>query len=401
MTPAETTINIDGVTRKKLPDKYPREARRTSQQTGGLPIPVEHRDIVVIGASAGGLEALRQILSELPPGLDATILIVLHTASRAESLLPKILERAGKLPVIHPRDGAAIERGRVYIAPPGFHMIVEDGFLRVVQGPRENLHRPAIDPLFRSAAAAYGPRVIGVILTGMLDDGTAGLMVVSASGGTAIVQNPETALYPGMPRSALDHVPNARTANLQEIPALLLQLISSPLPAGTSRPADAPLAAAKETRVAELDMNEIANEERLGKPSPFGCPDCGGVLWEIEQNGFLRFRCRVGHALTAQYLGAEQRHAVETALWEALRALEESASLYRRMAARATRSDHNLPAQLYQERASNTEANSRVLRDFLLRVNTVESTDPQAPLHSLAESPESTALHDLSDHPAR
>jgi two-component system, chemotaxis family, protein-glutamate methylesterase/glutaminase len=362
---------------------------------------VEHRDIVVIGASAGGLEALQEILGGLPTDLQAAVMIVLHTANHAQSLLPQILERAGKLPVIHPRDGVRIERGRVYIAPPGLHMIVEDGFLRVLQGPRENLHRPAIDPLFRSAAAAYGARVIGVILTGMLDDGTAGLMVVSASGGTAIVQNPETALYPGMPRSALNHVPNAQVANLQDIPALLLQLISSPLPAGTSRPANTLLAAAKETRIAELDMNEIAGEERLGKPSPFGCPDCGGVLWEIEQKGFLRFRCRVGHALTAEYLGAEQRHAVETALWEALRALEESASLYRRMAARASRSDHNLPAQLYRERASNTEANSRVLRDFLLRVNTVENSDPQAPPHSLAESPGSTALHDLSDHPAR
>jgi len=350
---------------------------------------VEHRDIVVIGASAGGLEALKGILGGLPPDLEAAVMIVLHTASHAKSLLPQILERAGKLPVSHPSDGEPIERGRVYIAPPSFHMIVEDGVLRVLHGPRENLHRPAIDPLFRSAAAAYGPRVIGVILTGMLDDGTAGLMVVSASGGKAIVQNPETALYPGMPRSAHQHVPDAQIANLQDIPTLLLQQISSPLPTGTSRPGNTPLGAAKETRIAELDMKEISTEERLGGPSPFGCPDCGGVLWEIEQNGFLRFRCRVGHALTAEYLGAEQRHAVEAALWEALRALEESASLYRRMAGRATKSHHPIPAQLYEERASNTEANSRILRDFLLRVNTAETIDLEDAPHSLGESPES------------
>lgn len=350
---------------------------------------MEHRDIVVIGASADGLEALKGILGGLPPDLEAAVMIVLHTANHAKSLLAQILERAGKLPVSHPSDGEPVERGRVYIAPPSFHMIVEDGVLRVLQGPRENLHRPAIDPLFRSAAAAYGPRVIGVILTGMLDDGTAGLMVVSASGGKAIVQNPETALYPGMPRSAHHHVPDAQIANLQDIPALLLQQISSPLPAGTSRPGDTPLGAAKETRIAELDMKEISSEERSGRPSPFGCPDCGGVLWEIEQNGFLRFRCRVGHALTAQYLGAEQRHAVEAALWEALRALEESASLYRRMAGRATKSHHPIPAQLYEERASNTEANSRILRDFLLRVNTAETIDLEDAPHSLEESPES------------
>jgi two-component system chemotaxis response regulator CheB len=333
----------------------------------------------------------------MPQDLEAAILIVLHTADHPESLLPQILERASKLPVSHPRDGEAIQRGHVYIAPPGFHMIVEDGRLRVLQGPRENLQRPAIDPLFRSAAASYGPRVIGVILTGMLDDGTAGLTVVSASGGKAIVQDPASALYPGMPRSALDHVPEAQVAPLPEIPALLLQLTRDPLPAGTSRPRPAPLGAEKETRIAELDMSEISNEDRLGKPSPFACPDCGGVLWEIEQNGFLRFRCRVGHALTAKYLGAEQRHAVETALWEALRALEENASLFRRMAGRATRSRYPLPAEQFEERASNTEANARILRDFLLRVNTEENYDLETSARSGEESPDAGKLNGIDN----
>jgi two-component system, chemotaxis family, protein-glutamate methylesterase/glutaminase len=330
---------------------------------------VVHRDIVVIGASAGGLEALQQILSELPPDLEAALLVVLHTADRSGSLLPRILGRAGKLPVFHPRDGDRIQRGHVYIAPPGFHMIVEEGRMRVLQGPRENLHRPAIDPLFRSAAAEYGRQVIGVVLTGMLDDGTAGLMVVSASGGEAIIQDPETALFPSMPRSALNQVPSARVLPLHQIPSLLRQLIGEEVPLEMDSSAKAPLGAAKETRIAELDMDEISNEARLGHPSPFACPDCGGVLWEIEQGGFLRFRCRVGHAFTPAHLGVEQRAAVETALWEALRALEESASLYRRMARRATTSRLDLPARLYEERASNTELNSKILREFLLRVN--------------------------------
>jgi two-component system chemotaxis response regulator CheB len=350
---------------------------------------VEHHDIVLIGASAGGLEAIREILAGMPRDLDAAILIVLHTASRTGSFLPRVFERAGPLPVCHPQDGEAIERGRVYVAPPGFHMIVEGARLRVVQGPRENLQRPAIDPLFRSAAAAYGPRVVGVILTGMLDDGTAGLMVVRAAGGETVVQDPQTALFPSMPRSALDHVPEALAAPLDGLPALILQLIRSPLPSEAKRPRKAPAAATKETRIAELDMSEISSEDRLGKPSPFACPDCGGVLWEIEQNGFLRFRCRVGHALTAKYLGAEQRHAVETALWEALRALEESASLYRRMAGRARNSRLLLSAEQFEERASNTEANSRILRDFLLRVNTDESNDPE---EDLPQSDEALAV---------
>jgi two-component system chemotaxis response regulator CheB len=349
---------------------------------------LEHRDIVVIGASAGGLEAISQILREMPHDVDAAILIVLHTANRAGSFLPQIFERASRLPVRHPADGDSIERGRVYIAPPGFHMIVERDVVRVVQGPRENLNRPAVDPLFRSAAAAYGPRVIGVILTGMMDDGTAGLMVVSASGGKAIIQDPQSALFSGMPKSALKHVPDAQVAPLEEIPTLLLQLIGSRLPARAKRPSNAPFEPSKETRIAELDMSEISSEERLGQPSPFACPDCGGVLWEIEQNGFLRFRCRVGHALTAKYLAVEQRHAIDTALWEALRALEESASLYRRMAGRATQSRHLLPARQFEGRAENTEANAKILRDFLLQVNTYGSLDPLHPLQSLDEQPE-------------
>jgi two-component system, chemotaxis family, protein-glutamate methylesterase/glutaminase len=331
---------------------------------------VANRDVVVIGASAGGLEALKELLGAMPSDLDASILIVLHTASHARDVLARVLERAANLPVSHPRDGERMERGRVYVAPPNFHLIVEKGgILRVLQGPRENLHRPAIDPLFRSAAAAYGPRVVGVVLTGMLDDGTAGLMTVSASGGIAVVQDPTTALYASMPTSALDQVPNARVATLQEMPALLLQLIHEPLPAAKSHPTNIPVEAKMETRIAELDMSEISNEARLGNPSPFACPDCGGVLWEIEQDGFLRFRCRVGHAFTSKYLGVEQRNAVEVALWEAMRALEESASLYRRMAARASTTRHDLPAQLYRQRAADTEANSKILRDFLLRVN--------------------------------
>jgi two-component system chemotaxis response regulator CheB len=348
---------------------------------------LEHRDIVVIGASAGGLEAITQILRGMPDDVDAAILIVLHTANRAGSFLPQILERASKLPVCHPADGDPIERGRVYIAPPGFHMIVEVGVVRVVQGPRENLNRPAVDPLFRSAAAAYGPRVTGVILTGMMDDGTAGLMVVSASGGKAIIQDPKSAMFSGMPKSALEHVPDAETVPIEEISTVLLKSIRSPLSVGSKRSSVA-YEPSKETRIAEVDMSEISNEERLGQPSPFACPDCGGVLWEIEQNGFLRFRCRVGHALTAKYLGSEQRNAIETALWEALRALEESASLYRRMAGRATQSSHLLPARQFEDRAANTEANAKTLRDFLLQVNTDESPDPLHPLQSLEESPD-------------
>jgi len=340
---------------------------------------VAKRDLVAIGASAGGIEALQTLLGALPADFDAAVLAVLHTSNHAGSLLAQILQRAGKLPVLHPEDGTRIEKGQVYIAPPDFHMIVEGDLVRVIRGPRENLHRPAIDPLFRSAAASYGRRVIGVILTGLLDDGTSGLMVVRDQGGSAIIQDPDDALFSAMPKNALEQVPDAYVLPLSSIPELLVSLVAEELPemtplrTGQSHdPAEDISAIKKETRISELNMSEIGNDDRLGRPSTFGCPDCGGVLWEIQENGFLRFRCRVGHAYTARHLGAEQRHAIETALWAALRALEESASLYRRMADRADQSNNERTAEQFQNRASNTDDNARVLREFLLNVNRVE-----------------------------
>lgn len=331
------------------------------------------RDLVVVGASAGGIEALQQILAGLPKDLNAAVLIVLHTSSHPESLLPQILQRSCKLSVVHPKDGEEFVRGKVYIARPDFHLIVEGRLLRVIQGPRENLHRPAIDPLFRSAAASYGPRVIGVILTGSLDDGTAGLMVVRARGGAAIVQSPSSAMFPSMPRSALQQVPDATPLLLPQIAEAITALTHEEVPDAPPVDPATDSEVWRETKLAEGNMSEIENEEgHPGHPSSFACPDCGGVLWEIEENGFLRFRCRVGHAFTVRHLGAEQRHAVETALWSALRALEESASLYKRMADRAVRAEHPHAAQTYSDRVANTTENARVLRDFLIKVNEQE-----------------------------
>jgi two-component system, chemotaxis family, protein-glutamate methylesterase/glutaminase len=335
-----------------------------------------NRDVVVIGTSAGGIEALQQLLGGLPADFGASVLVVLHTSvhgSSRSSLLPAVLGRSANLPVVHPKDGERIEKGRVYIAPPDFHMVVEPGgMLRVIQGPRENLHRPAIDPLFRSAAASCGRKVIGVILTGMLDDGTSGLMLVRAAGGAAVIQDPESAMFSSMPSSALEQVMDAKVVPLGEIAELLVRLIGEELPArapASDLRSTEKMNAIRETRIAEFEMAEIENESRPGRPSSFACPDCGGVLWEIDQDGFLRFRCRVGHAFTAKHLGSEQRQAVESALWAALRALEESGSLYRRMAERASVFEHSESARAYEERAANTETNSRTLKDFLLTVS--------------------------------
>jgi two-component system chemotaxis response regulator CheB len=339
---------------------------------------VAHRELIVIGASAGGIEALQQLLRQLPANLRAAVLIVVHTSNHPASVLPNIMQRAARLPAVHPADGTLIEKGRVYIAPPDFHMIVEGNLLRVIQGPRENLHRPAIDPLFRSAAVAYGRRVIGVILTGALDDGTSGLMVVHAHGGEAIVQDPQTALFSSMPASALEQVPTAQVVPLHQMGARLSELVQEKLPdpvlpgRGSN---ERDVETVREIKIAELDMSVMKENNHPGQPSAFACPDCGGVLWESDQNGFLRFRCRVGHAFTARHLGAEQRHAIETALWAALRALEESASLYSRMAECASDALHDQTAGRFVDRASDTKVNARVLREFLLSVNKVEEEE--------------------------
>lgn len=335
------------------------------QRTKALP----KRDLIVIGGSAGALEAVQVLTRTLPKDFDAAMLVVLHTSNHAGSLLPQIVSRAGKIPAIHPVDDTPIEKGRIYIAPPDYHMIVDAGRIRVLQGPKENLHRPAIDPLFRSAAAFYGPRVIGVVLSGVLDDGTSGLMVIRSAGGEAVVQDPREALFAAMPRHALEQVPDAHVTGTEGLSNLLMSMTQGEVEAPPAQNNAAISQAIREVRLAEANMSEIEGDEHVGKPSSLGCPDCGGVLWEIEQGDLLRFRCRVGHAYTARHLETEQRHTVEVALWAALRALEESASLYRRMAARAKTAKHIALLEQYEERADDKEKNARILREFLVHVN--------------------------------
>ena len=327
---------------------------------------------MVIGASAGGIAALQVLLGGLPADLNAAVLIVVHTSAQSGNVLDRIFQRACKLPVRYPSDGTRIKKGHVYVAPADCHMIVEDGTIRVVKGPRENLHRPAIDPLFRSAAMSYGRRAIGVVLTGLLDDGTAGLMVIEANGGVSVVQEPADALFAAMPASAAAHVHTARILPLDEIADALVDLTSEELPETARSLPGRDSDAAKDVKIAELNMKEIENEERQGSPSVFSCPDCGGVLWELEENGFQRFRCRVGHAFTALQLDFAQRQTIESALWSALRALEESASLYRRMADRAKEAKgraHENTVRRYLDRVANTEANAHTLRNFLIELH--------------------------------
>jgi two-component system chemotaxis response regulator CheB len=314
---------------------------------------VLQRDVVVVGASAGGVEALRTLVAGLPAELAASVFVVLHVLPGGASVLPKILARAGKLPVSAPADGEPIERGRVYVAPPDHHMLLRDGRVHLTGGPRENGHRPAVDPLFRSAARAYGRRVIGVVLSGALDDGTAGLRMISELRGLALVQDPKDALYPGMPASALEHDPRARAVPLAGLADAICTAIDEPL----SEEDDAAAELAGKCEPSESDRSD--DDPREGLLTAITCPECGGTLWEHDEEGLLRFKCHVGHAYSADSLEVSQSQSLEAAMWAALRSLQERAELFRRLARRAG-GEGRLEAK-----ASTAERHADVLRSLV------------------------------------
>ena len=266
-------------------------------------------DVIVIGASAGGVEALVALVHDLPPDLPAALFVVLHIPPYGTSVLPAILSRKGPLPARHPTDGEAIQPGHIYIAPPDYHLLIDGDRIRLSRGPNENGHRPAIDTLFRSAARSAGPRVIGVVLSGALDDGTAGLQAMKMRGGLAVVQDPEDALFSSMPRSAVDNVAVDHVLPLSAIAPALATLTRQPVP--EQEEAAVPDEMEIEVGVAEMDMAAL-EADRAGAPSGYACPDCHGVLWEVQEGELVRFRCRVGHAYSPDSLLASQSRAWRT-----------------------------------------------------------------------------------------
>jgi two-component system chemotaxis response regulator CheB len=321
-------------------------------------------DIIVIGASAGGVEALSTVVARLPCDLPAALFVVLHIPRDGVSLLPQILSRAGPLPAVHPRDGEPIAPARIYVAPPDQHLLVIRDQVRLVRGPRENGHRPAVDPLFRTAARAFGPRVVGVVLSGALDDGTAGLVAVKRQGGIAVVQQPADAAYAGMPQSALSQVVVDHCLPAAEIADVLVTLAHEVVDERPARAVAPDLD--MEIGAAVLDSAVLESEGRPGRASVFTCPECHGNLWEMQDGELVRFRCRVGHAYSAETLLEEQSGALEGALWAALRALEEKSALARRLARRAAEQGHTLVVERFEEQEADARQRARLLRDALL-----------------------------------
>jgi len=289
--------------------------------------------IVVIGASAGGIQALLEVIAELPATFAAPVFVVVHVGT-GRSVLPTLLSRGGALPATHATHDERFKPGHIYVAPPDCHMLVREDRIELSHGPRENHSRPAIDPLFRSAARAHGNRVTGVILSGALGDGSTGLMTIKAHGGQAIVQDPDDAIVESMPVSALrlveaDHVLPARGIGryLASMP------VSPPLTAGLKE-MDGDDMEDDGAKFIQEDFAEQQNDRRRGQLTMFTCPDCGGTLWQTADGPITGFRCHVGHAWSLESLLGQKSEQLEAALWSSVRLLEERATLSRQTAVR-------------------------------------------------------------------
>ena len=326
------------------------------------------RDIIVIGASAGGVQALSTLVANLDPDLPAAVFVVLHVPSNVPSLLPGILGRYTSLTVAHAVNGEPIQYGRVYVAPPDHHLLIEKGHVNIVHGPKENLHRPSIDALFRSAARWAGPSVIAVVLTGSRDDGTVGMRAIKQRGGIGIVQDPFEAPYPSMPLSVLHDVKVDHTVPLCEIAPLLNRLARETADDEGRYPVSDEIEIESRIAAQQMDSEElIASVERIGRISKLTCPDCHGALWEIHDEDLLRYRCHVGHAFSAEALNEGQSDMLEQALWSAVRALEEQMMLARRIVERARKNNQIRAVMSFEKRAREAEEHSAVLRQLLLQ----------------------------------
>ncbi len=333
-------------------------------------------DTIVIGASAGGVQALSELVEALPADLSAAVFIVLHIPADAPSFLPEILRRVAKLPVAHAKTGEPIRQGRIYIARPDHHLLIENRQILLVHGPRENLHRPSIDALFRSAARWAGPRTIGVVLTGARDDGTAGMRAIKLRGGITIVQDPAEAAFPSMPMNVIQDIRVDYSLPLREIAPLLNRL--SRETAEDERRYPVPENVEIEARIAQQDMESdelIASIDKLGKVSKLTCPDCHGALWEINDD-LLRFRCHVGHAFSVESLNEGQEQMLEVALWSAVRALEEQMILAKRIVERARKTNQSRAVKMFEKRAEEAEAHSSTIRQLLLRNQKDDIAEP-------------------------
>jgi two-component system chemotaxis response regulator CheB len=329
-----------------------------------------NRDIVAIGTSAGGVEALISLAKSLPANFPAAVLVTIHLPSGMTSLLDEVLSRQGRLPARFSSDGEVLKKGHIHIAPPDRHLLIGDGDrVRLGLGPRENNSRPAIDPMLRSVGLCCGPRSIGVVLTGTLSDGASGLWALDQCGGITVVQDPHDARFPDMPFNALNRLQPDHVVGLTALPQLLTDL--SQQPAGDAMPV--PESVRFEVGIAAGRSSSIDEMDRLGRRSPLACPDCHGVMWEVDEGELVRYRCHVGHTYSAELMDLALDDNLRRGLASALRALEERRSLARKLEHEAERGGHTLVAASWSRRAQEFAGELEIIRGAIRRLDDISA----------------------------
>lgn len=321
------------------------------------------RDIIVVGASAGGVEALLLFVKSLPPHFPGSIFIVLHISPFSNSNLHRILDKASTLPAVQAKDGDKIEKGKIYIAPPDHHLLLEKGQVAVRKGPKENRFRPSVDALFRSAALVYGPRVIGIVLSGMLDDGTSGMWNIKQHGGLSVVQDPDDAIFPSMPQNVLQYVEVDHVLPAAGIGGLLTILTAEKAPKRPERTREAMELLKMEVIIANRNNAFELGILEMGELTTFACPECKEALVSINEGEMMRFRCHTGHAYTTSTLLAGVTVQVEEKLWEAMQGLEATDMLLRQIAAHYQNRGNEESASLFQQKAKEIAAKARAIHD--------------------------------------
>jgi two-component system chemotaxis response regulator CheB len=326
-----------------------------------------NRDLVAVGTSAGGVEALLFLARSLPDVFPAALLVTIHIGNFARSTLDEILSRSGPLPAKFAVDGDPISKGRIYIAPPDRHLIVDGDVLRLGHGARENNTRPSIDPMLRSAAVCCGPRTIGVVLTGTMSDGASGLWALSQCGGISVVQDPADAAFSEMPLSALNRMQPDHVVKLVDLPALLRNLVREPV----GKPQPIPKTIKFEVEVARTGNSSMDDMDRIGTRSVLACPECHGVMWEIDEDELVRYRCHVGHTYTAEMMSVGLDENLRRALASAMRVLEERVALAEKLGRQASEGTHRLLAKHWSEKADEFQRELNVIRDSVSRMDEI------------------------------
>jgi two-component system, chemotaxis family, protein-glutamate methylesterase/glutaminase len=325
------------------------------------------RDVIVIGASAGGLQALMELVKGFPPDLPAAVFVVMHMTPYHSSTLPQILARSGPLPAVHAEHGLPIVPGRIYVAPPDHHLLVREGVMELTRRARENRTRPAVDPLFRTAARAYGPRVAGVILSGTQGDGTVGMMVIKGYGGVTLVQDPEEVLYSGMVRRAIEYAEVDHVLPVREISSRLATLARKEKDPEEDSAMTTPYEDSE--AVIDRDFSDQIEGRRAGETAMYSCPDCGGVLWQVDVAKAVQFRCHVGHTYSPELLLVQKSETLEAALWAAVRTLVEKSTLTRQLAARLEADGDPARAAEVSRQAEQDQEYIAIIRDTILGAN--------------------------------